>query len=232
MPGLTARRCGANMALGLPQRRRLLSARAVAFCFGGGIIVKPYCNNWRAACRWPALLAACLLVQPAAAEAPVSGLFRWSGDGAQRSGESVPDNGVRGLSGAARPARLPIDPERVAMDFLRARAPALGFGDPEDAVRLRRLDTDQFGATHLRYYRYVEGLRLEDMEVNPVAPVSKTSRKSVAEIAAAGASPLTVEWMNRRRASTSFWHCGGRAPTSGGTVVSTEVFSVMISFLQ
>ena len=51
------------------------------------------------------------------------------------------------------------------MDFLRARGTTLGFSDPEQALRLRRQDTDRFGTTHLRYYRYIEGLRLEDMEV-------------------------------------------------------------------
>ena len=101
-----------------------------------------------------------MLAPFAAAAEPMHGLFRWSGDEAQ-AGESA----RRFAAAAPRPARAPVDPERAAMDFLRARAQPLGFTSPEEALRLRRKDTDRFGATHLRYDRYVEGLRLENMEV-------------------------------------------------------------------
>ena len=68
--------------------------------------------------------------------------------------------------------------------------------------------------------------------MNPVAPVSKTSRKSGGDTGSAGDSWLTDVWTNRHRVSTSLRQCGGKDPTSGATAVSATVFSVMFPFLK
>ncbi len=126
------------------------------------------CRRWReGAVIAPALFAALLgwagWASLSVAEEPVSGLFHWDGDAAP----SAAPRSLRRSAAHASAASVagPQQSELAAMVFFHQRAAALGIEDPAKSLRLRRSDTDRFGATHLRYYRYLEGLRVEDMEI-------------------------------------------------------------------